>query len=212
MARPELATTLVAFKKGLEHLVESSREVGADPSCNWITAATKDAMEVYATFAQPVQTAVMMSGTRMERNLRSLILPWADYTIHEENVAMIRSNLIAYQDSPKLTFYTKALASVKDFFDKHRGIGPVEIDKLKSEIEKTTALAIDQLAASAICIAIYVTPESTTADSTRINNMQTTKKACLSVNAKLDYRLLARLDAAIKRLQSEQGAKRQKIK
>ena len=42
--------------------------------------------------------------------------------------------------------------------------------------------------------------------------MQTAKKACLSVNAKLDYRLLARLDAAIKRLQSEQGAKRQKIK
>ena len=87
----------------------------------------------------------------------------------------------------------------------------VDVPKLIASMEASVQDAVDQLAAAALCVAIYVTPFTTAAFTTKQGSMKAAKTASNQSGAKLDIRLVARLDAALKSLSVDQQVKRAKL-
>ena len=78
-------------------------------------------------------------------------------------------------------------------------------------LETAIALAVEQLAASALCVAIYITADGNATPKTKLDSMNVAKRMSNESGAAVDIRLMAKFEAGVKVVQAEAKLKRASI-
>ena len=209
MVKANLRNTALDFAKSLRHLKSLERDSALAMLRETLVAITEDANVLLVDKFKPIGTSLVSAVAKMAETLLGLVVDYHGYTIANEDVALIKTGLVMYKDHHKLAPLTDNLKEAVSYVDEMLGEDKVlempEWGETKDKALKACSQAIAQVAAAAICTAIYVTRQGRASFSTKIQSLQATKAHCTAkdLGAPVPIELLKRLEVALAELKKE---------
>jgi len=217
MARPQLTDTLCSFSEALtaaQKAKDAVRAGGAAPpeGCDKLDTCVMDATHLYQDKGNAVLTGLQGTLTRLTEYLRGTLVPWKEFALECEDVARIKNELISNPMRKKVVPYVRALEAANPVA---RMVGTKCCDKnlltLTGKAQEAIDMAMEQIATSAACVAIYVTAAGTALPSTKLKAIQDAKKSIgvlkISLHIVLQSRMKKTCDGLEEQIKREKEAK-----
>ena len=212
MGRDDIIKPMAAFKKTIDSLqracVEFNSQVPAATKpqtsvlAGAVAAIVKNAHELYKEKATPIVAAMISSANRVKSRLQECLVDWRSFAVETEDVQRIKTELIKNPSAPLVLPILKSLETAVNYLRENLagcGASTEQLDAIAG-LQETLSDGAQQLGASAICVAIYVTASSSAKASTKLKNMAQAKSLLSSLDIKLPLPMLGRLQSKIEEL------------
>ena len=140
----------------------------------------------------------------------SCVIQWKEFTIANEDVQDIKTRLISNPKGPHLSHNVKRVRACIDYMQKLSldvqitGIPDCFPEKVFSQCKKGLEEAREQIGASAICVAIYITAKGSAKAKTKLTSMRTAETLLTNLKIHCPLKLMSRWSAEVSRLEAEE--------
>lgn len=155
-----------------------------------------DGSKLYLDKTMSIFSGLQGASLRLADHLDSCLVDWRPYVCVSADIARIKRELLGNEAHSKILPYIKSIRTAIDFLGKVGSIG-YDFSGVTTRLVKLETQGKEQLAASAACVALYITSQSTGKPSSKASAMRAAKTLITSLGIQLPMDLTARLTQEI---------------